>query len=71
MPFVTEQSGNFATAVNSITKEIRGLDTDDYDWSIIHAKHNITSVTNNIDLGLLIDPSINIIMQGDSNLQND
>ena len=71
MPFVTEQSGNFATAVNSITKEIRGLDTDDYDWSIIHAKHNITSVTSNIDLGLLIDPSINIIMQGDSNLQND
>jgi len=71
MPFITEQTGDFPTAVHSTIKEIRGIDAEEYDWSIIHAKHNITTTSNNIDLGLLIDPNITIIMQGDSKLQND
>jgi len=71
MPFVTEQNGDFATAVHSVTKEIRGLDADDYDWSILHVKHNITSIIDNIDLGLLIDPMANIVMENNTKLQND
>jgi hypothetical protein len=71
MPFVTEQTGDFSTAVNSITKEIRGLDVKDYDWSITHVKHNITSNSNHVDLGLLIDQNVLIDVTNDSKLQND
>lgn len=71
MPFVTEQTGDFPTAVNSIQKEIRGLDIVDYDWSIVHVKHNITSNINHIDLGMIIDSNVLIDVVNDTKLQND
>lgn len=71
MPFVTEQNGNFATAANSVSKQIRGLDVNDYDWSIIHVKHNITSNINNIDLGMIVDPGTTITMTNDTKIHND
>ncbi|WP_313804546.1 LamG-like jellyroll fold domain-containing protein [Flavobacterium sp.] len=71
MPFLTEQIGNFATASNSVSKQIRGLDVDDYDWSIIHVRHNITANANNIDLGMLVDPGVTITMNNDTKLHND
>lgn len=71
MPFITEQSGNFATATNSVTKEIRGMDVVDYDWSIIQVNHNITSNSDHTDLGLFIDSSAKIDVLNDTKLQND
>jgi len=71
MPFVTERTGNFAVAVDSPTKEIRGLDIKDYDWSIVNVKHNVTESSNSIDLGLFLDPGVNIVLNNDNKLQND
>ena len=71
MPFITERNGSFATAVNSPTKEIRGDDIMEQDWSIVQVKHDITETANNIDLGMLVDAGKNIIMNNDTKLQND
>ncbi|PWA05442.1 choice-of-anchor D domain-containing protein [Flavobacterium psychrotolerans] len=71
MPFLTERTGDFATAVNSPTKEIRGLDILDQDWSIVQVMHDITESSNNVDLGMFVDPGINIIMNNDNKIQND
>ncbi len=71
MPFITERTGNFATAVNSITKDIRGLDLTEIDYSIVRVKHNITETSNSIDLAMFVDPGINIIMNNDTKIQND
>lgn len=71
MPFITEQTGDFPTAVNSINKEIRGLDLADYDWSIVHVKHNIVSTANQIDLGMIVDTNTQINVTNDTKLQND
>jgi len=71
MPFVTERTGNFATAVNSTDKEIRGLDIMDQDWSIVEVKHNITETANNVDLGMFVDPGITINATNNIKIQND
>lgn len=71
MPFLTERTGDFATAVNSPTKEIRGLDIMDYDWSIVNVSHNITETSNSTDLGLILNPGATINMINDNKLQND
>ncbi len=70
MPFVTERTGTFATAVNSPTNEVRGQDITDYDWSIVQVRHNITETSNSIDLGMFVDPSVTITMNNDTNLEN-
>lgn len=70
MPFVSERTGTFATAVNSPTNEVRGQDVTDYDWSIVQVKHNITETANNIDLGMIVDPSVTVTMNNDTNLEN-
>jgi hypothetical protein len=71
MPFTTIQSGSFATAVNNPSKDIRGMDIMDYDWSIVQVKHNITETANNTELGMFVDPGVNVIMNNDTKLQND
>lgn len=71
MPFITERTGDFATAVNSPTKEIRGMDVMDYDWSIVDVRHNITEPANSTDLGLIINPGTTVYMNNDNKLQND
>lgn len=71
MPFITEQTGDFPTAVNSVSKQIRGLDIADYDWSIVHVKHNINSNTNHIDLGMIVDSNVLIDVTNDTKIHND
>lgn len=71
MPFITERSGDFATAVNSPANDVRGMDIMDNDYSIVRVKHNITEISNAVDLGMFVDPSINIIMNNDTKIQND
>lgn len=71
MPFLTERTGDFATAVNSPTKEIRGMDIMDQDWSIVKVQHDITETSNNIDLGMLVDSGKTILMNNDTKAQND
>jgi hypothetical protein len=71
MPFITEQTGDFSTASHSISKQIRGLDVNDYDWSIIQVNHNITSNSNHIDLGMLVNASARIDVINDTKIQND
>jgi hypothetical protein len=71
MPFVTVQTGNFATAVNSSLKDVRGQDIMDQDWSIVQVHHDITETSNNIDLGMFIDAGVKITMNNDTKIQND
>lgn len=71
MPFVTKQAGDFATAVNDTANEVRGLDIDDQDWSIVQVKHNITATTNTVDLGMIVDPGVQIVVNNNSKIQND
>jgi hypothetical protein len=71
MPFLTERTGDFATAVNSPTKEIRGMDIMDYDWSIVNVSHDITETSNSTDLGLILNTGSTIYMNNDNKLQND
>jgi hypothetical protein len=71
LPFLTERTGDFATAVNSPSKEIRGMDVMDYDWSIVNVSHNITEASNSTDLGLILNPGATISMNNDNKLQND
>lgn len=71
MPFLTERNGSFATAVNSLTKEIRGADIMDQNWSIVKVQHDITETANTIDLGMLVDSGKNIVMNNDTKIQND
>ena len=71
MPFITEQTGSFAIASNSVSKQIRGLDAEECTWSIVHAKHNIVSINNTSNLGLIVDSGVLIEIQNDSKLQND
>jgi hypothetical protein len=71
MPFLTERTGSFATAINSTVNDIRGLDAMDQDWSIVHVSHNITETANNTDLGLLVDSAATINMTNDTKIQND
>ena len=71
MPFITERTGNFATAANSTIKDIRGLDLIENDYSIVNVKHDITETLNSTDLGMFVDSGINIIMNNDNKIQND
>jgi hypothetical protein len=71
MPFITERTGDFATAVNSPTNDVRGLDLIENDYSIVKVKHDITETSNSVDLGMFVDPEIKIIMNNDTKIQND
>lgn len=71
MPFVTERTGNFATAVDSPTNEVRGMDIMDQDWSIVQVHHDITETANNVDLGMFVDPGVSIVADNDIKIQND
>ncbi|RTY87205.1 choice-of-anchor D domain-containing protein [Flavobacterium sp. RSP15] len=71
LPFLTERTGSFATAVHSPTKEISGNDIMKNDWSIIKVQHDIIETANNIDLGMLVDSGKKITMNNDTKIQND
>jgi hypothetical protein len=71
MPFLTERTGTFAIAANSPTKDIRGLDIMEQDWSIVQVKHDIAETANNVDLGMLLDSGVTVNMSNDTKIQND
>ena len=56
LPFVTQQSGDLATAVDIPADGVNGNDVITYDWSIVKVKHNnVTYGSNQKHLGLIID----------------
>ncbi len=71
MPFVTRTTGTFATAVNDATKDIRGMDVTDFDYSIIQVQHNITETSNSTDLAMFVNSGVTITMNNDTKIQND
>jgi len=71
MPFVTERTGDFATAVNNPAREIRGMDIMDQNWSIVQVKHNIIESSNNTDFAMFVEPSVTIVMNNDNKIQNE
>ncbi|MGV3697165.1 choice-of-anchor D domain-containing protein [Flavobacterium sp.] len=71
LPFTTSRTGTFANAVHDATRDIRGLDVMDYDYSIIQVRHNISETANSTDLALFIDPGVTVEMTNDTKLQND
>jgi len=70
MPFVTERTGDFATAVNSPTNEVRGMDIVDFNYAIVQVKHNITETSNQTNLGMFVDAGVTITMNNDTKIQN-
>ncbi|MBK8601085.1 MAG: choice-of-anchor D domain-containing protein [Flavobacterium sp.] len=71
MPFVTRTTGTFATAVNDPSKDIRGMDVTDFDYSIIRVNHNITETANSTDLAMFVNSGVTITMNNDTKIQND
>jgi hypothetical protein len=71
MPFTTVRTGSFSSAVNDATKDIRGLDVLDFDYSIIQVNHDITETANSTDLALFINPGVTVNMTNDTKLQNE
>lgn len=71
MPFLTERTGTFSVATNSPTKDIRGVDMMENDWSIVKIQHDITETANNIDLGMIVDSGKKITMNNNTKIQND
>ena len=71
MPFTTVRTGTFATAIDDTSKDIRGLDVIDYDYSITQVKHDITETANNTDLAMFVDPGVTVSMTNDTKIQND
>jgi hypothetical protein len=71
LPFITERTGDFATAVNSPTNDIRGLDILENDYSIVKVKHNINEPSNSVDLGMFVDSGVEILINNNNKLQND
>ncbi|WP_395052633.1 choice-of-anchor D domain-containing protein [Flavobacterium sp.] len=70
MPFITVREGDFAKATDNAIKDIKGMDIIDYDWSIVHVKHDITEFSNNTDLGMLVDAGKTINLNNDNKIQN-
>ena len=71
MPFTTVRTGTFATAIDDSTKDIRGLDATELDYSIIQVNHDITDTANNVDLAMFVNPGVTVKMNNDTKLQND
>ncbi|TDD94457.1 LamG-like jellyroll fold domain-containing protein [Flavobacterium cellulosilyticum] len=71
LPFVTVASGNFATAVNSSTTDVRGQDIMENNYSIVKIKHDITETLDVNALGMIVDPGKNIYMNNNTKIQND
>ncbi len=69
MPFVTTQASALDLAVSQ-NNFVRGMDVFDNPWSILHMRHNMTLSSNLENLGLLIDPGINVILDNDNQLRN-
>ena len=69
MPFVTTKSDliNLAVSENNF---VNGQDVITYNWSILNIKHDIDFESNHTDLGLIIDPSIQVKMFNDTQLRN-
>ncbi|RIA10065.1 putative secreted protein (Por secretion system target) [Flavobacteriaceae bacterium MAR_2010_72] len=56
LPFVTQQSGDLATAVNIAADGVNGNDAVTYDWSIVKIQHDdVHYSANQKHLGLIID----------------
>ena len=71
IPFVTRTTGTFATAINDPSKDIRGLDVMDFNYSIVQVKHDISETANVTNLAMFVDPNITITMNNDTKIQND
>lgn len=70
MPFVTRTTGSFATAITDSSKDIRGLDVTEYDYTIVQVNHNITEPSNVAANGLIVSPGVTIDMNNDNKLEN-
>ena len=56
LPFVTQQSGDLATAVDDSANGVNGADVMTYDWSIVKVKHNgVFGNANQKHVGLIVD----------------
>ena len=69
MPFVTTLPGALETSVSQ-SNFVHGMDVFTYDWSIVHYKHHIKIPNNNVDLGSIIDPGVDLVMTNDNVMRN-
>ncbi len=71
MPFLNRKNRKLLRSSKQSTKEIRGMDIMENDWSIVKVRHDITETANNIDLGMFVDPGKTINMTNNTKIQND
>ncbi|WP_426090918.1 LamG-like jellyroll fold domain-containing protein [Flavobacterium sp. DSR3-2] len=71
MPFITQQTGDIATAVGSTLDQIRGQDAVDSRFSIIVVKHDVNTTSALTNLGMIVNADKKITIGNDFKLQND
>ncbi|WP_426063035.1 LamG-like jellyroll fold domain-containing protein [Flavobacterium sp. DSP2-3-1] len=71
MPFITQQTGDVATAVGSTLDQIRGQDAVDSRFSIIVVKHDVNTTSDLTNLGMIVNADKKITIGNDFKLQND
>lgn len=69
MPFQTTDSGSLVSAVSQ-NNFINGRDVLDYDWTIIHIRHDINQADNLSTLGLIVDENVLMNVNNDNAIKN-
>ncbi|MFT3793930.1 LamG-like jellyroll fold domain-containing protein [Flavobacterium sp.] len=69
MPFETSAAGRIDAVVGQ-NNFVNGRDLSTYNWSIIQVHHNINIPSNQINLGMIIDPEVSVNLTNDNKLEN-
>ena len=69
MPFVTTRAGSIDEAINQ-NNFVNGIDALTYNWSIIQIKHNINFRSNQISLGMFVDPGVTVKASNSNKIEN-
>ena len=70
MPFLTKRNGDFPSAIHDDEHDIFGKDAENYPWSIIQVRNDITQYANVGNFGLIVDSGKKITMLNDTKIEN-
>ncbi|MCB4798160.1 GEVED domain-containing protein [Neotamlana laminarinivorans] len=72
LPYETVADGDWSTEATWLHGDVWDItdETNNKDWSIVHAKHNLTTSERHGTLGLIIDNGVKLEINNDVELQN-
>lgn len=70
MPFETSQDGNLDSAVSQLNF-VNPSDVYEYEWSMVHIRHDIDIWGNHSALGMVVDPGKTLSARNNNKVQND